>query len=243
MPYLTPRSRRTKPLVLILFVFMTFTQLFAQYQATSSASHNLTPRTDVYAIFSIPRDERSWPALDSLGVGWVRLQNQMGESDQQLAIQFFSRVLNEGYGLWLTIYHRQRSNIVDTLRFDASSRGSFPPTDSVKYKELLRTNIQPLVDLLVSQKKDPGRWLVVQFANEVAPEDVLPPSPIRFFHGTSDEYLATLALTYRAVKSIDPSIPVAFGGISSRTLEVILEFERTGEPQFQRASSIGTNGF
>lgn len=223
MLYLTPRSRRTKQIALILFVFMTFIRLFAKYQATSSVSHDLTPRTDVYAIFSIPPDERSWPALDSLGVGWVRLQNQMGQVNQQLAIQFFSRVLTEGHGLWLTLHHRQRSNVADTLGFDASSRGSFPPADSVKYKELVRSNIQPLVDLLTSQGKDPGKWLVVQFANEVAPEDVLPPSPTRFFHGTSDEYLETLALTYPAVKSVDPSIPVASGGISSLTLKTIVE--------------------
>ncbi len=233
MFYSNSSSQKTKQIALVFFIFVTLSRLFAQYRATSNASHDATPRTDVYAIFSIPPDERSWPALDSLGVGWVRLQNQMGESNQQLAIQFFSRVLSEGYGLWLTLGHRDRSNVADTTRFDASSRGSFPPADSLKYKELVRSNIQPLVDLLASQGKDPRRWLVVQFANEVAPEDVLPPSPIRFFHGTSDEYLETLALTSRAVKSVDPSIPVAFGGISSRTLEVILEFERTGDPQLQ----------
>lgn len=232
MLYSIPSSRKTKQ-VMLTFILSTLSRLFAQVPAMSSASHDLTPRTDVYAIFSIPPDERSWPALDSLSVGWIRLQNQMGEANQQRALQFFSRVLSEGYGLWLTVHHRDRSNIADTARFDTTSRGSFPPADSVKYKDLVRSNVQPLVEHLISQDRNPADWLVVQFANEVAPEDVLPPSPIRFFHGTSDEYLTTLALTNRAVKSVDPAIPVAFGGISSRTLEAILKFERTGDPQFQ----------
>ena len=234
MLYSIPSSRKTKRIAMILFVCVSCSRLFAQYQATSSATYALTPRTDVYAIFSIPPDERSWPALDSLGVGWVRLQNQMGQANQQQAIQFFSRVLTEGNGLWLTLHHRERSNIADTVRFDDSSRGSFPPADSLKYKDLVRSNIQPLADLLTSQGKDPGKWLVVQFANEVVPDDVLERSPTRFFHGTSDEYLETLAYTYRAVKSIDPAIPVAFGAISSLTLKIIVEAGSNPSDSLQR---------
>ena len=225
MCHLMPRSRNVIRIALTLFVCVCFSPLFAQYQATPNASRDLTPRTDVYAIFSIPPDERSWPALDSLGVGWVRLQNQMGESNFNLNIQFFSRVLTEGYGLWLTLHHRDRSNVADTLLFDASERGSFPPADTSMYKDLVQQNLQPLVDLLQSQGKNPADWLVVQFSNEVMPSDVLPPSPKRFFHGTSDEYLDMLALTYRAVKSIDNTIPVAFGAISSGQLEAILDFQ------------------
>ncbi|RMF66047.1 MAG: T9SS C-terminal target domain-containing protein [Calditrichaeota bacterium] len=230
---LKPRSRRLKTVVLILFL-MAFSLFFPQARSTSGTFQNLVPRTDVYAIFSIPPDEQTWPILDSLGVGWVRLQNQMGESDFNRNIEFFSRVLREGYGLWLTLQHRDRSNVADTALFDASSRGSFPPVDTSKYKDLVRQNVQPLVDSLKSQNKNPADWLVVQFSNEVMPSDVLPPSPKRFFHGTSDEYLGMLALTYRAVKSVDNTIPVAFGAISSGQLEAILEFNTNPNDTLQK---------
>jgi len=223
------------PDLLMILILAALSYAFAQNPSNARNAASVLPRTDTYAIFSIPPDERSWPALDSLGVGWVRLQNQMGEANQQQAVQFFSRLLTEGYGLWLTIHHRDRSNVTDTARFDASSRGSFPPADSAIYAQLVRSNIQPLVDVLMSQGKDPGRWLVVQFANEVAPDDVLPPSSIRFFHGTSDQYLETLRYTYAAVKSIDPAIPVAMSSISSKTLEVILSFaQNPGDTLIQK---------
>ncbi len=189
-------------------------------------SQNSRPKTktDVYSIFSVPADELSWPALDSLGIGWVRLQHQMGEVDPNRAFLFFSRVLEEGYGLWLTLHHRERENIAEVSEFDASERGSFPPADSVRYMNLVRSCVKPLLDLLVSQGKNPAEWLVIQFSNEVIPKDVLPPSPIRFFHGTSDEYLSTLSYTRSAVKSLDADIPISIGGISSGTLEIILDF-------------------
>ena len=203
---------------------------------TSLGKENLrfAPRTNVYAIFSIPPDDRTWPALDSLGVGWVRLQNQMGEADFSRNLQFFSRVLTEGYGLWLTVQHRDRTNVADTTLFDATERGSFSAVDSSRYVDLVGQNVQPLVALLQSQNKDPAEWLVVQFSNEVIPSDVLPPSPKRFFHGTSDEYLHMLDLTYAAVKFIDPDIPVAFGAISSGTLEAILTFQTQPNDTLQR---------
>ncbi len=222
-------KRYAKAIAIIFLILIAVSpNLPGQNYVKGSQPDDLRPGTDVYALFSLPRDERVWPALDSLGVGWIRLQYQMGETDANQSQQAFLRVLNEGYGLWLTIYHRDRTNVADTLRFDASSRGSFPAADSTAYANLLTSTIQPLADDLAAQGKNPAEWLVIQYANEVSPEDVLPPSPTRFFHGTQDQYLTELSRTYDVVKSISDDIPVAFGAISSKSLEAILNYNRTG---------------
>lgn len=175
-----------------------------------------------YGIFSVPNDPRTGPALSDLGVSWVRLQSQIGQ-EQPKDDPRIQHVLDAGYGLWLTLHYRDRSNVKDVARFDATTRGGFPPADPARFQSQVQEALEPLVEQLQEQGKNPGAWLIVQFSNEVAPEDILPPSPIRFWHGSSDAYLQTLGWVYDAVKALDPEIPVAAGGISSGTLELILD--------------------
>jgi hypothetical protein len=133
-----------------------------------------------------------------------------------------TKAVSEGYAVWLTIMHRDRSNVADQARFDRSQRGGFPPQDPARYQELVRRTIHPLVESLRSQGKAPGEWFVVQIENEILPDDVMPTNPNRFWQGSSKEFLNTLQLAYDAVKSVDPSIPVAVGGIASEGLEIVL---------------------
>lgn len=178
-----------------------------------------------FGIFSFPpREEKAWQALADLGVGWVRLQFRLGEEDARE----YRRVFDEGYGLWLTLYHRDPDNVADPDLLARSERGGFPPRDPAAYQERVEATVRPLVEDLRAQGKEPADWLVIQLGNETLPSDVLPDQPARFWHGTSDEYLETLRLTYRAVKSVDPAVPVALSGISSESMEAILAYERGG---------------
>lgn len=183
------------------------------------------PRTDTWALFSVPKDPRAVPFLDSLGVGWVRLQAQLGEPGATDAVPFFTEVLDNGYGLWLTVHHRDRTNVADTLAFDASTRGSFPPVDSARYAALVEATVGPLVTFLRDRGRAPERWLVVQFGNEVLPSNVAPDQPIRFWHGSSGAYLRALAQTAAVVRRLDPAVPVAAGSLSSATLAELVAFE------------------
>jgi hypothetical protein len=188
----------------------------------------LRPPTDLFGIFSFPaQDPRAWEALEELGVGWVRLQFRMGEE----APQPYARVLREGYGLWLTLYHRDPSNVPDPDLLARSERGGFPPENPGRYQALVRETLEPLVETLREAGKSPAHWLVIQLGNETLPSDVIPDQPARFWHGTSEEYLKTLALTYEAVKAVDPDIPIALSGIFSESMEAILAYEAGVDPK------------
>ncbi|MFQ5611246.1 MAG: sialidase family protein, partial [Anaerolineae bacterium] len=189
----------------------------------------------VYGIFSFPADERSWQALDELGVSWVRLQYRLGEAPPALIAEY-GRVFREGYGLWLTLYPRDASNVLDPVAFEQSTRGGFPPADADRYMALVTETLRPLVEEIRAAGQSPADWLVVQLGNEVLPSDVAPEKPIRFWHGTSDEYLHTLALTGAALDRLDPDILLAAGGISSEALNVIVAYENdpaqfAGQPE------------
>lgn len=180
------------------------------------------PAPDDYGVFDIAADQRSLSALDDLGVGWVRIQTRLGEERKDL-----TQAPRSGYALWLTVYHRDRSNISDKDTFDQSSRGGFPPRDHAEYARRLQERLRPIVDGLRESGRDPGRWLVVQIGNEVAPYDRFgPDSPSRFWHGTAAQYLEMLGTAYDAVKQIDDGIPVAPGGVSSEMMQKVLEGNR-----------------
>jgi hypothetical protein len=160
-------------------------------------------------------DPRAFQALRELGVGWVRVNFRLGERTADAR-----PILREGYGFWLTLSHRDRSNIADPAAFARTERGGFPPADPARYQDQIRRIVRPLVDELRAQGRNPGDWLVIQVENEVLPRDVAPPDrPNRFWHGTAQEYLRTLALGYDATKSIDAAIPVAAMGFSSEMLQ------------------------
>lgn len=187
------------------------------------------PRSSVYGVFSVPNDRRSLAELDALGVGWIRQQFRLGEPSRQRRQQRFvqqilPRLLKRGIGLWVTFYHRDPNNIDErgTVGFRQASRGGFPPADDVRFQALVREAVGQFASVVTQAGRSPGKWLVFQFGNEVLPRDVRPPDrPIRFWHGTADQYLAMLSMAYAAVKQIDPEIPVAAGGISSAAMEVI----------------------
>lgn len=229
----------TGALAIAIFVFI----FLLDHDTTSPATHVMVSSTEelndksehrkpmvqesktVFGVTFLPGDwagEWPWIALRDLGIDWVRLDMWMGEPEyaQHLKTRI-SRTLAEGHGLWLTLYHRDRSNIKDQKRLDQSTRGGFPAVDRVRYQELVRNTIQPLAEDLRAQGKNPKEWLVIQIENEVAPEDVAQPGPTRWWHGTADQYLETLSLGYDAVKSIDPEISVAVAGIASEALEIV----------------------
>ena len=197
---------------------------------------SVTAPSGVYGIFSFPAaDERSWQALAELRVSWVRLQYRLGEAPPDLITEY-GRVFREGYGLWLTLYPRDASNMLDPAAFAQSKRGGFPPADDERYITLVVKTLRPLVEEIRAAGRLPVDWLVVQLGNEVLPSDVAPPQPLRFWHGTSDEYLHTLALTRVALDRLDPDIPLAAGGISSEALNVLVAYESdparfAGRPQ------------
>lgn len=183
------------------------------------------PRSDRFGIFDVSSDRRT---LDRLGVGWVRVQWQMGDVKGGRRIDRFAAMAGilaeRGIGLWLTVYHRDPTNILDagTVGYANATRGGFPPRDGAVYQERLKRGVGRIADALLMAGRDPGRWLVVQIGNEVLPRDVYPPDrKVRFWHGTAEQYLWTLSLGYAAVKAVDPSIPVAAAGISSAALEAI----------------------
>jgi len=186
------------------------------------------PRSDRFGIFDVSSDRRTVETLDRLGVGWVRVQRQMGEAGGARRIDRIASMAGilaeRGIGLWLTVYHRDSTNILDagTVGYANATRGGFPPRDGAVYQERLKRGVGRIVEAHHAAGRDPGRWLVVQIGNEVLPRDVYPPDrKVRFWHGTAEQYLWTLSLGYAAVKAIDPAIPVAAAGISSAALEAI----------------------
>ncbi len=195
--------------------------LASEVQAQSSPDYKqLRPLPDQFGIFHVPAHRRSLRALHELGVGWIRLQLQMGERQKKHVLM----PLKTGHGLWLTLYHRDRSNVNEagTIGFRRSKRGGFPPANSRQYQTLIQETIAPLVTYLREHGKNPGEWLIIQIGNEVVPTDVAPDKPKRFWHGTGDQYLKTLALAYEAVKAVDSTIPVGAAGFSSAMMELVL---------------------
>lgn len=169
-----------------------------------------------YGVMGVPADARSGPALRDLGVGWARFTIRLGEKNMDLRT-----IARQGVRLWVTLSHRDRTNIEErgTIGFAKSVRGGFAPADYAKYRRLIVSTLKPLADEFAKQGKNPGEWMIVQCENEVLPRDLNPPDQKqRFWHGTMDEYLATLLATYDAVKTVDPSIPVAMMGFSSEML-------------------------
>lgn len=219
-------SRMFMILSALLVAILMVCGLASEVQAQSSSnSGQYKPLPDQFGIFHVPAHRRSLRALRELGVGWIRLQLQMGERKKKHLLT----PLKTGHGLWLTLYHRDQSNVNETgtIGFRQSQRGGFPPEDPGRYQALVQETLSPLVQYLQNQGKSPGEWLIIQVNNEVAPTDIAPDKPKRFWHGTGDQYLDTLELAYDAVKAVDPTIPVAAAGFSSGMMDLVLQ----GEPR------------
>ncbi len=191
-------------------------------------------RHNDYGVFDIPVDNRVWPALDELGVGWIREQFRVGEADLDRAMVLYDRIFEEGYGLVLTVHHRDGSNIANQQSYLSSTRGSYPPQNPDKYKANIRFVVQRLTDALISHGRNPAESLMIQFSNEVLPIDLVPDTPTRYWHGTSDEYIETLRLTFDAVKEIG-QIPVINAGIASLMLDGVVAIDRglLSDPDFE----------
>ncbi len=138
-------------------------------------------------------------------------------------------LITRGAGLWLTVYHRDRSNADErgTVGYARAGRGRFPPVDMSLYQARLKEAVRSLTGAIQGTGTSPGKWLVIQINNEVIPRDVGGKDRAsRFWHGTSDQYLAILVAAYEAVKRADPNVPVAVGGISSAAMGLILDGEQ-----------------
>lgn len=194
-----------------------------------AASAQAEPRSSTFGVFDVPNDRRALGALDALAVGWVRQQIQLGDPEGTRRMRVFQRLvptlIQREIGLWITFYHRDGENVVEqgTVGFRASKRGGFPFAAIGRYQRLVEQTVAELAQLVRRGGGDPAQYLVIQFGNEVVPRDLAPPDrPIRFWHGTGDEYLALLSAGYDAVKNVDPRIPVASAGISSAAMEQVL---------------------
>lgn len=184
-------------------------------KSTSARQDNL------YGVTFLPayQGEKLWSNLRDLGVGWVRLDYWIGDARYEERFKpIIERAIDEGYSVWITIYHRDPAN-VDAARLASSKRGGLPALDLSRYRGLVARAIQPLADRIRSRGAKPSERLVVQVENEVAPEDIAPPNPNRFWHGTSAQYFSQLVASYEAVKSVDAGIPVALAGFASEGLE------------------------
>ena len=177
-----------------------------------------------FGLFDLPVDQRSLDAVGELGVGWVRLQFRLGEREPGPLLAVVDQLAADGVGVWLTIRYRDPNNVADPELLAASDRGSFPPVDMSEYQQQVRQLISSVSNAIVAREGDPASSLVVQFSNEVIPNDHAPDQPARYFHGSGDEYLAMLANIREAVHSV-ADIPVAPGGISSSALDLVLAVE------------------
>ncbi len=185
-----------------------------------------------FGLFDLPNDSRSRDALDDLGVGWVRLQYRLGERDPNTVLQATQDLADAGVGIWLTLHQRDPGNVADPALLAATERGSLPALDETRYQNDVQTLIEAIVAQIEGAGGDAGTGLIVQFSNEVIPSDYAPDQPTRYFHGTGDEYLRMLDLTSQAVKTVDPNIGFAAGGISSGALDSILAYS-AGEDRFE----------
>lgn len=186
--------------------------------ATSPAP-GVDPSRCGVAFLPAYQGERLWTNLRGLGVAWVRIDLWIGDARHEARFRpLIERAIDEGYGVWITTYHRDPAN-TDPARLAGSSRGGIPAREAARYQALLRNHVQPFAERIRRSGRNPSERLVIQIENEVAPSDIAPPNPNRFWHGTSAEYFEHLARSYEAVKAVDPGIPVALAGFPSEGLE------------------------
>ncbi|MCG8412776.1 MAG: hypothetical protein MI746_01040 [Pseudomonadales bacterium] len=178
-----------------------------------------------FGLFDLPADEQSLDFLAELDAGWVRAQFRLGEANPATLSAITEQLFASSNKLWLTLHYRNPANIADQAGLEASQRGSYPPTDAEMYQQEVTEFIGIFVDQLQAEGLDPQDYLIVQFSNEVLPNDIAPDQPQRYFHGSSDEYLEMLALTNAAVKNSGFEIPVAPGGFASSTMELLLDYD------------------
>lgn len=178
-----------------------------------------------FGLFDLPVDSQSFDFLAELNSGWVRSQFRLGEKAPNTLSAITETLFADQNKLWLTLHYRNPENITDTEGLAASERGSYPPADTQAYQTEVTEFIDIFVQQLLNLGLDPEQYLIIQFSNEVVPNDVAPDQPLRYFHGSSQEYLDTLALTYEAIKNTGFDIPVAPGGFASATMEIILDYE------------------
>jgi len=178
-----------------------------------------------FGLFDLPVDSQSFDFLAELDAGWVRSQFRLGEKEPNTLSAVSETLFADQNKLWITLHYRNPENIEDTEGLAASERGSYPPADINVYQAEVTDFVNIFVQQLLNLGLDPEEYLIIQYSNEVVPNDVAPDQPLRYFHGSSQEYLDTLSLTYTAVKDTGFDIPVAPGGFASATMEIILDYE------------------
>lgn len=147
-----------------------------------------------------------------LGVKWVRLNVNLGRSNQD-----YTLFLASGINVILTISNEEPSNIVTTYgTLQKWPNAGFPFKSRARYQEQIRSVLQLALPYLAQ-----GQQVWVQAENEISDASVNPASS--YWRGTDEQYLAQLQALYEAVKSVNANIPVVLTSFASRTLDALAE--------------------
>jgi N-acetylglucosamine-6-sulfatase len=150
-------------------------------------------------------------AAQQLGVGWVRTNGDVGDTSPE-----YISYLKAGINVVLTVRNRDLSNITTNYGTPKEWVGaSFPYQSKAKYQQEVRALLQPSLSHIKS-----GQKVWVQSGNEIFDASVTAKS--LYWRGTMDQYLDQQQALYEAVKSVDPDIPVVLAGISSATLDELI---------------------
>lgn len=155
-----------------------------------------------------------------LGVKWVRLNVNLGRSNQE-----YTLFLASGINVILTISNEDPSNINTTYGTQQNwPNAGFPFKSRAQYQEQIREVLQPALPYLAQ-----GREVWVQAENEISDASVNPAS--YYWRGTDEQYLAQLQALYEAVKSVNANIPVILTSFASRTLDALIQ-QRNARHEF-----------
>lgn len=174
-----------------------------------------------FGIAFAPRDERTIQEFVDLGAAFIRFNNRMGE-DQPDSRMF--DLIERGFGIWLTVSHRDRTNVADTAWFDQTTRGGFPFVVEQAYRSLFRRTIEPIRNKFIEVGKPPEVWFYVQIENEVTPtsyegEQITEDRIDSFWHGTGEEYKQMLLAAREMTRGM---VTQGHAGFSSSTMEGML---------------------
>jgi len=151
-------------------------------------------------------------AVKDLGVGWVRLNLNLGMDSQD-----YTLFLASGMNVVLTISNQDPSNIVTTYgTLREWPNAGFPFKSRTQYQQQIRTVLEPALPYLAQ-----GQQVWVQAENEVG--DAAVNSASSYWRGTDEQYLAQLQALYEAVKSVNTNIPVVLTSFASQTLDALSE--------------------
>ncbi len=163
------------------------------------------------------------------GTEWSRVEPRRGQFDWRAADRLINLAHDLGYGVLAPLAYTPEWASGAPEHLPAGIRIKAPPRDLRDW--------EAYVEAVVSRYK--GRVRYWQVWNE--------PDLAGFWQGTPRQYAELLAVTYRAVKKIDPDAYVVFGGLAlggtpgqlnSRFLEEVL-----GDPEYPGAAHFDIADF